>query len=122
MTNQDGLASMVSSVGYVGPCDVFVKVSAGRSTVQFQMESLPAIIPVPPRNIHGKPPVRPGRPFSGVRPSAMKTAPTILFSVPPMIAPGDPDTNQQPCSGDTKNDVAKEAADDTASKPCAGLR
>jgi hypothetical protein len=40
---QDGTASIVPSAESVGPCDVFVKVSAGASTVQFQMENLAAI-------------------------------------------------------------------------------
>ena len=45
MTTQDGLASMLPSAGNVGPCDVFVTVSAGNSSEQFQLENLAAIVP-----------------------------------------------------------------------------
>ena len=45
VSTQDGLASIVPSAGNVGPCDVFITVSAGQSTAQLQMESLAAIIP-----------------------------------------------------------------------------
>ena len=47
VTAQDGLASIVPSAGSVGPCDVFITVSAGQSTAQFQMESVAAIVPAP---------------------------------------------------------------------------
>ncbi len=45
MTDQNGVASIVPSVGSVGPCDVFITVSAGQLTAQFQMESVGAIVP-----------------------------------------------------------------------------
>jgi hypothetical protein len=35
---QDGIASIAPSAGRVGPCDVFITVSAGQSTAQFQIE------------------------------------------------------------------------------------
>jgi hypothetical protein len=48
---QDGLASIVPSAGSVGPCEVFITVSAGQSTAQFQMESVAAIVSSPaPKN------------------------------------------------------------------------
>ena len=43
-TDQNGRASIVPSAGNVGPCDVFITVSAGQSTAQLQMESLAAIV------------------------------------------------------------------------------
>ncbi|MGA9801928.1 MAG: IPT/TIG domain-containing protein, partial [Terriglobales bacterium] len=43
-TDQNGLAAIVPSAGNVGPCDVFITVSAGQSTAQLQMESLAAIV------------------------------------------------------------------------------
>ncbi len=55
MTTQDGLASIVPSAGNVGPCDVFVAVSAGNSSEQFQLENLAAIVPTLPENIPPKP-------------------------------------------------------------------
>ena len=48
VTTQDGLASIVPSAGNVGPCAVFITVSAGASAAQFQMESLAAIVPPMP--------------------------------------------------------------------------
>lgn len=63
-TDQNGLASIMPSAGNVGPCDVFIAVSAGRATVQFQMENLADTSP-PPKDV----PVRtPGPPPRGVRP------------------------------------------------------
>ena len=53
VSDQNGLASIVPSAGNVGPCDVFIAVSAGHSTVQFQMENLAAIV-LPPKNIPRK--------------------------------------------------------------------
>src|SRR6266478_9106691 len=45
VSSQDGLASILPSAGSVGPCDVFIMVSAGQSAAQFQMESVAAIVP-----------------------------------------------------------------------------
>jgi hypothetical protein len=44
---QDGLVSIMPSVGSVGPCDVFIAVSAGASSEQLQMESVAAVAPAP---------------------------------------------------------------------------
>jgi hypothetical protein len=43
-TAVNGVASIVPAAGNVGPCDVFIAVSAGSSTLQFQMESRAAIV------------------------------------------------------------------------------
>ena len=48
VTTQDGLASIVPSAGNAGPCDLFIAVSAGASTAQFQMENLATIVPMLP--------------------------------------------------------------------------
>jgi hypothetical protein len=45
---QGGLASIVPSAESVVPCDVFITVSAGAATTQFQMENLAAIVSEPP--------------------------------------------------------------------------
>jgi hypothetical protein len=45
VTDQNGLASMVPSVGNVGPCEVYITASAGLSSAQFQMDNLAAIVP-----------------------------------------------------------------------------
>jgi hypothetical protein len=49
VTTQDGLASIVPSARNVGPCDVFIAVTAGAATTQFQLESLAAIVPEQPK-------------------------------------------------------------------------
>jgi hypothetical protein len=67
----DGTASTVPSAENVGPCDVFIAVSAGGSNVQFQMENLgPIVVPGPPENIHNLPPVAPRGPEAGAHPAA----------------------------------------------------
>jgi len=70
VSTQDGLASMVPSAGSVGPCDVFITVNAGSSTVQVQMENVAAIVTGPTNNggIKGRP-VRSG-PHFGSQPDA----------------------------------------------------
>ena len=50
MTTVNGIASIIPSAGNVGPCDLFIAVSAGNSTVQFQMENEAAIVPVQPKS------------------------------------------------------------------------
>ena len=60
--DSNGLASIMPSAGNVGPCDVFIAVSAGRSTVQFQLENLAGIV-LPPKNV----PVKAPSPPRGVR-------------------------------------------------------
>ena len=62
MTDQNGVASIVPSVGSVGPCDVFITVSAGQLTAQFQMESVGAISSEP-RNNPVKDPIARRDPF-----------------------------------------------------------
>ena len=47
-SDQNGLASILPSASNVGPCDVFIAVTAGPSMAQFQMESLAAIVPEQP--------------------------------------------------------------------------
>jgi hypothetical protein len=53
---QDGTASIVPSAENVGPCAVFITVSAGQSTAQLQMESLAAIVPEQPQSSPAKAP------------------------------------------------------------------
>ena len=106
VTDPNGLASIIPSAGNVGPCDVFIAVSAGHSTAQFQLESLAAIIPVPPRNIHIKAPHVPRAPHFGVQQSATQGVPVMLFAVPQAIPWDDPDANSKSCSG-AEQDIAK---------------
>jgi hypothetical protein len=80
---QDGLASIVPSAGSVGPCEVFITVSAGQSPAQFQMESVAAIVSGPaPIKGHPITPSAPrGRQF-GAQPVVSQSVPDMLFAVP----------------------------------------
>jgi hypothetical protein len=46
----------VPSTQNVGPCAVFITVTAGAANVQLQMESVPTIIPTLPDRDYSKPP------------------------------------------------------------------
>ncbi len=83
VTDQDGLGFVTPSVGSVGPCDVFITVTAGTATAQFQMESVSAVAAKQPEP---KPPASPSAPL-GIHfvstfelPQATPTA--ALFAVP----------------------------------------
>ena len=43
VTDQNGLASTTPSVGSLGPCDVYIVVTAGRASAQVALESVPGI-------------------------------------------------------------------------------
>ncbi len=109
VTTQDGLASIVPSAGSVGPCDVFIAVSAGQSTAQLQMESVAAITTAQPTSIPAKAPTaQRGRQF-GAQTPAPQSAPDVLFAVPEGAAPlDDPVANQNSCS-DARHDTAPNA-------------
>jgi hypothetical protein len=89
VTDQEGLVSIVPSVivpsvGSVGPCDVFIAVSAGRSTVYLQMESVTAPAPGP-KNIRAKAPTMQRGPYFvpnfASQTSAPQGVPEVLFAV-----------------------------------------
>ncbi len=86
VTTQAGLASIVPSAGSVGPCDVFVTVSAGQSTAQFQMESVAAIAPQQPSQSQMTTPTAPHDlrldPNFGSQTLAPQTVPEVLYSTP----------------------------------------
>jgi hypothetical protein len=81
VTSQDGIASIVPSAGNVGPCDVFVAVSAGHSAVQFQMENLAAMVPVVPVG-RPRPRISSREVSVGSAEPAVVGAPVALFAVP----------------------------------------
>src|SRR5208282_1082550 len=82
VTIQSGLASIVPSAGNVGPCDVFIAVTAGGSTAQFQMWSLAATVPEQPENIRTKAPTTPPSAHFGFQTSASQNAAAPVFAVP----------------------------------------
>jgi len=102
---QGGLASIVPSAESVVPCDVFITVSAGAATTQFQMESLAAIVsepPVsepPPGGVAAKIPTAPRAPRFGAQASPPPSVPT-LFAVPELYPYPGNDPLMDPHAGD----------------------
>jgi hypothetical protein len=132
VSTQDGLASIVPSVGSVGPCDVFITVSAGQSTAQLQMESVAAITTGESKNSPAKAPTAQPDPHFVPNFSSQTSAPQsvseMLSVVPQGTPPDDPDASQSPCS-DARQDSAtgtdpssgatgNPSAGDVASWPC----
>ena len=130
MSTQDGLASIVPSAGSVGPCDVFISVSAGRSTAQFQMESVAGVVPGQPKNsgVKARTPPR-GSPF-GAQPSAPQSLPDVWFAVPGDILSNDPapDSHVSANSGSSADDASGDrgcsssslaGSENSVSPPCA---
>jgi hypothetical protein len=128
---QDGTAFIVPSAGSVGPCDVFITVSAGQSTAQLQMESLAAIVPDQPKNrrvqaptaqpdIYFAPNFGPNSgPNSGSQTSPPQSVPDVLFAVPPGIASNDAavDSHMSDCPEPCTGDVSGDRGDPTSSNP-----
>jgi hypothetical protein len=80
-TSQDGLATIIPSAANVGPCDVFVSVSAGSSTAQFQFESLAAIVlPQPAQQVQIQVQQSPDR-ATVTAPAAQSVSP-MLVAIP----------------------------------------
>jgi hypothetical protein len=105
VTDQNGLASIVPSAGSVGPCDVFIAVSAGASTAQLQMESVAAIVPAQPANSRPQTPAARTAPRFSAPTPAPQGVPDALFAVPEGFPLDDPATSQSPCS-DARQDSA----------------
>jgi hypothetical protein len=82
-TAVNGIASIVPSAGNVGPCDVFIAVSAGSSTLQFQMESEAAIVVVQPTKIGAASSAAAAHNALGTAHSAVpESVPLMLFAIP----------------------------------------
>jgi hypothetical protein len=107
MSTLDGLASIVPSAGSVGPCDVFIAVLAGRSTAQFQMEGVAAIVlGNPPQNGHPKSPSAPRSRQFGALTAALPSVPEMLFVFPQ----GDP--GSEPAADSNASACPESPADD----------
>ena len=120
VSTQDGLASIVPFAGSVGPCDVFIMVSAGQSAAQFQMESVAAIVPgSPSKNGPPKtPPASPGPQF-GVEAAASQSVPEMLFVFPQ----GDPinepavDSNASACPESPADEACRDRSGPAVASP-----
>jgi hypothetical protein len=126
-TTQNGLATIMPSAENVGPCDVFITVSAGNSRAQFQLENLAAIIlSQPPKNvgIGVKAPSPTREPLFSPQIAAPQNTP-MLSAMPQGIPNNDPpaDTQATTC---TEQSTPESSADlpsapiaSTISPPCA---
>ncbi len=79
---QDGTASILPTAGSVGPCDLFITVSAGASTAQFEMENLAAIVAEQTNNSPAPTPAAPRAERHRAQASTPQSAPEILFAFP----------------------------------------
>ena len=115
VTTQDGLALIVPSAGSVGPCDLFITVSAGASIAQFQMESLAAIVPItvlaPPSNSQVQVPAAQRRPHFGAQSAPPQGALDVLFAVPEVAPANDPPAGDSPPSDCAKSSTDAASAD-----------
>jgi len=117
---QDGVASIVPSAGSVGPCGVFITVSAGQSTAEFQMESVAAIVlGSQPKNGHPKTPSVPrGRQF-GAPTAASQSVPDMLFVFPQGDSGNEPtvDSNASACPESPADDACPDRRAPAAASP-----
>jgi hypothetical protein len=117
---QAGLASIVPSAGSVGPCDVFITVSAGQSTTQFQMESVAVIVlGNPPQNGHPKSPSAPRSQHFGAPTAASPSVPDMLFVFPQGDPRNEPavDPNVSACPESPGDEACPDRRDATAASP-----
>ncbi|HEX7423769.1 MAG TPA: Ig-like domain-containing protein [Terriglobales bacterium] len=130
VSTQDGLASIVPSAGSVGPCDVFIAVSAGRSTTEFQMESVAGIVLGQPKNSHAKARAARRGPHFGSQTPTPQGVPDVLFAVPGDISSNDPalDSHVSACSESSADDASGDrggsssspaGSENSVSPPCA---
>ncbi len=126
VTDQNGLASVVPSAGNVGPCDVFITVSAGQSTAQLQMESLAAIVTGSANSPAKAPSAQPDPyfapnfdPNSGAQTSPTQSVPEMLFAVPQGIASNDPavDSHVSACTESSADDASGYQGGSASSSP-----
>ncbi|MGD0467776.1 MAG: Ig-like domain-containing protein [Terriglobales bacterium] len=119
VSTQDGLASMVPSAGSVGPCDVFIAVSAGQSTTQLQMESVAAIVTGQQNNSPAKAPTGQRGPQFGAQTSARQGLADALFAVPEGASLDEPIASQSACSDARQDSVTSAASSSGTSRTSA---
>jgi hypothetical protein len=120
VSSQDGLASILPSAGSVGPCDVFITVSAGESTVQFQMESVAAIVPgSPPKKGSPKTPSAPRGWQFGTTAAASQSVPEMLFVFPQGDPGNEPavDSNASACPESPADEACRDRRSPAVASP-----
>jgi hypothetical protein len=102
-TAQDGTASIVPSGGSVGPCTVFLTISAGQSTAQLQMEVVAALEAEAPVKTEHQFPTMSSAPHFGVQMPPSQEVPQEFFAVPE----AGPSSEAPPddCSGATEGEA-----------------
>src|SRR6266849_1702749 len=117
VSTQDGLASILPSDGSVGPCDVLIMVSAGRSTAQFQMESVAGMVTAQPKNSGAKAQTTRYGPQFNWQNSTPQGARQVLFAVPEGFSSNEPaaDSPATACSDSAADDVFDRAAASSSS-------
>ncbi|HLX86007.1 MAG TPA: hypothetical protein VKR59_19060 [Terriglobales bacterium] len=121
VSDGNGLAVIVPSVGSVGACDVFITVTAGIASVQMQMESVTAVVPSGPDP--KTPPGARGSRFIPI-PNTVETTSSLapaaaLFAVPQGVPLDNPAANQSTCSEAAQDVVA--TADSTGNPQNGGV-
>ncbi|HTR23932.1 MAG TPA: Ig-like domain-containing protein [Terriglobales bacterium] len=99
-SDQNGLASITPTAEGLGPCDLFVVVTAGAGIAQFELEDVDAL----PSTEEPKPVKRPAShlagfiPFFTWPPQAREEAPEELFTLPQEIPVEDIPTTESPAA------------------------
>ena len=94
VSDQNGLASIVPTVGSVGPCDVYITVTAGSATAQLELESVDPITVVPKQPQKCARPRPQGRvAHYGAPIPEQQDATTMLVAVPEAMPSADPPQN-----------------------------
>jgi hypothetical protein len=124
VTDSNGLASVTPSAANVGPCDVFIVVSAGHSTLQFHLENLAGIV-LPPINVPVKAPATPRRVQFGTQTAALANVPELLIAVPePTSLVPEPTSLEEPvakenrCPEGHQDDSPSAETGDVVSRSC----
>ena len=98
VTAQDGTSSIVPSAGSVGVCDLFIVVSTGNASSQFQLESLAPIVLSQPQIVADPARATPIDRSFAVQTLAPQPLPAMLNEVPESIPLDVPAANQADCS------------------------
>jgi hypothetical protein len=134
-TAVNGVASIVPSAGNVGPCDVFIAVSAGSSTLQFQMESEAAMVVAQPTKSGAASAAAEHNALGTAHSAVPESVPLMLFAIPqgelsdlpvpsspaatlPVSSPETcPEARQSAASGSETEDVASGVCEPHAEIP-----
>jgi len=117
VTSQSGLATVVPSAANVGPCDLFIAVSAATSNLQFEMENLAAIVGDSPVHVVGKTPHVPDVPQTGRATAEPQSSVIDLFALPLGDASAEPPPMPEALAPACTEPPADSASDHGNSRP-----